>query len=277
MLASVVSYPFRRARKRTYVRDMFTAIAPTYDRLNRIISLGLDQRWRRDAVTLTVGADAGGNNLDLCAGTLGFGAMLAGRRGFRGRIVGADFVQRMLSLGGTSRPGSRRWSPMRWSSRFRIGPSTERWSDGARGTWSTWMMDSGSRARAQPGARLVILEMTLPPHPGLRRMYLFYFNRVLPWIGRLISKHTVPTPGFQSRPGRSRSGGAGASPGVRGILGRELPAAPGRGDGATSERGCNRWRSLTSGVPQAIEGGRAGPRLASGARAPGGGESRIAA
>jgi demethylmenaquinone methyltransferase/2-methoxy-6-polyprenyl-1,4-benzoquinol methylase len=36
----------------------------------------------------------------------------------------------------------------------------------------------------------VILEMTLPPHPGLRRLFLFYFDRVLPWIGRRISKHT---------------------------------------------------------------------------------------
>ena len=42
----------------------------------------------------------------------------------------------------------------------------------------------------KPGARLVILEMTLPPHPGLRRLFLFYFDRVLPWIGRVISKHT---------------------------------------------------------------------------------------
>jgi demethylmenaquinone methyltransferase/2-methoxy-6-polyprenyl-1,4-benzoquinol methylase len=42
----------------------------------------------------------------------------------------------------------------------------------------------------KPGARLVILEMTLPPNPGLRRAFLFYFDHILPWIGRVVSKHT---------------------------------------------------------------------------------------
>ncbi|HEU4524342.1 MAG TPA: class I SAM-dependent methyltransferase, partial [Gemmatimonadales bacterium] len=84
---------------------MFTAIAPTYDRLNRIISLGLDQRWRRNAVgRLGWERAPEGMYLDLCAGTLDFGAMLAGRRGFRGRIIGADFVERMLRLGRRKSP-----------------------------------------------------------------------------------------------------------------------------------------------------------------------------
>jgi demethylmenaquinone methyltransferase/2-methoxy-6-polyprenyl-1,4-benzoquinol methylase len=43
----------------------------------------------------------------------------------------------------------------------------------------------------KPGSRLVILEMTMPPRPLLRRLYTFYFRRVLPLVGRLISKHTT--------------------------------------------------------------------------------------
>src|SRR3954462_15780031 len=86
--------------KRAYVRDIFTAIAPTYDHLNRIISFRFDQRWRQYAVgRLGWERKPDGIYLDVCAGTLDFAATLARQKGFRGRIVGADFVQAMLSLG----------------------------------------------------------------------------------------------------------------------------------------------------------------------------------
>ena len=55
-------------------------------------------------------------------------------------------------------------------------------------------LDAGLAEAARvlkPGARLVILEMSLPPAPLLRRVYQVYFRRVLPWIGRRISKHTT--------------------------------------------------------------------------------------
>jgi demethylmenaquinone methyltransferase/2-methoxy-6-polyprenyl-1,4-benzoquinol methylase len=129
--------------------------------------------------------------LDLCAGTLDFGAMLAGRRGFRGRIVGADFVQRMLRLGRSKSP---RLTPV--AADALALPFPDRTFDGAMVGWGARNLVDldgglGEAARVlKPGARLVILEMTLPPHPGLRRLFLFYFDRVLPWIGRLISKHT---------------------------------------------------------------------------------------
>ena len=194
MLASDRELPVSGGpEKRAYVREMFTAIAPTYDRLNRIISLGLDQRWRRHAVgRLGWERAPEGMYLDLCAGTLDFGAMLAGRRGFRGRIVGADFVERMLSLGRNKSP---RLAPV--AADALTLPFPERTFDGAMVGWGARNLvdlDGGLREAARvlkPGARLVILEMTLPPHPELRRLFLFYFDRVLPWIGRVISKHTT--------------------------------------------------------------------------------------
>ena len=57
------------------VRSMFDALAPTYDRANRVISLGLDQRWRRQAIA-ALGGCAQGDMLDLCAGTLDLTGML---------------------------------------------------------------------------------------------------------------------------------------------------------------------------------------------------------
>jgi len=194
MLASDRELPVSGGpEKRAYVREMFTAIAPTYDRLNRIISLRLDQRWRRDAVRRLGWERAPeGMYLDLCAGTLDFGATLARQPGFRGRIVGADFVQRMLRLG---RGKSSRLSPVNADALSL--PFPDRAFDGAMVGWGVRNLtdlDAGLSEAARvlkPGARLVILEMTLPPNPRLRRVYQFYFRRVLPRIGRMISKHTT--------------------------------------------------------------------------------------
>ncbi len=179
--------------KRAYVRDTFTAIAPTYDRLNRIISFRFDQRWRRYAVgRLGWERKPDGIYLDLCAGTLDFAATLARRPGFRGRIVGADFVEPMLRLG---RDKAARVAPVAADALELPFPDAS--FDGAMVGWGVRNLadlDAGLAEAARvlrPGGRLVILEMTLPPQPQLRRVYEFYFRRVLPWIGRRISKHTT--------------------------------------------------------------------------------------
>jgi demethylmenaquinone methyltransferase/2-methoxy-6-polyprenyl-1,4-benzoquinol methylase len=172
---------------------MFTAIAPTYDRLNRIISFRLDQLWRRDAVRRLGWERApAGVYLDLCAGTMDFGAALASRSGFRGRIIGADFASAMLRLGRAKSP---RLAPVTADALELPFPRAA--FDGAMVGWGVRNLvdlDAGLAEAARvlkPGARLVILEMTLPPGPLLRRAFQFYFRRILPWIGRRISKHTT--------------------------------------------------------------------------------------
>ena len=179
--------------KRAYVREMFTAIAPTYDRLNRIISLRFDQRWRRYAVRrLGWESRPAGVYLDLCAGTLDFGVTLARQSGFTGRVVGADFVPAMLRLG---RSKSSRIVPVTADALELPFPTAS--FDGAMVGWGVRNLtdlDAGLAEAGRvlkPGARFVILEMTLPPDPRLRAVYQVYFRRVLPVVGRLISKHTT--------------------------------------------------------------------------------------
>ncbi len=194
MLASDRELPVSGGpEKRAYVREIFTAIAPTYDRLNRIISLRFDQRWRRYAVgRLGWERRPDGIYLDLCAGTLDFAATLARQPGFRGRIVGADFVQPMLRLG---RGKAARLVPVA-ADALEL-PFADASFDGAMVGWGMRNLvdlDAGLAEAARvlrPGGRLAILEMTLPPRPQVRRMYEYYFRRVLPWIGRRISKHTT--------------------------------------------------------------------------------------
>jgi demethylmenaquinone methyltransferase/2-methoxy-6-polyprenyl-1,4-benzoquinol methylase len=194
MLASDRQLPVSGGpEKRAYVRDIFTAIAPTYDRLNRIISFRFDQGWRRYAVArLGWERKPGGIYLDLCAGTLDFGATLAGRPGFRGQVIGADFVRRMLELG---RHKSSRLAPVNADALDL--PFPDRSFDGAMVGWGLRNLvdlDAGLAETARvltPGSRLVILEMALPPHRLLRAAYQLYFRRVMPLIGRLISQHTT--------------------------------------------------------------------------------------
>lgn len=192
MLASDRQLPVSGGpEKRSYVRDIFTAIAPTYDRLNRIISFRLDQRWRRFAVTqLGWERKPEGIYLDLCAGTLDFAATLARRPGFRGRIVGADFATAMLEQG---RSKAARLEPV--SADALDLPFSDRTFDGAMIGWGVRNLvdlDIGLAEAARvlkPGAKLVILEMSVPRHRLFRTGFQFYFRRILPWIGRRISKH----------------------------------------------------------------------------------------
>jgi demethylmenaquinone methyltransferase / 2-methoxy-6-polyprenyl-1,4-benzoquinol methylase len=194
MLASDRQLPVSGGpEKRAYVRDIFTAIAPTYDRLNRIISFRFDQGWRRYAVArLGWERKPEGIYLDLCAGTLDFGATLASRPGFRGRIVGADFVRRMLELG---RDKSPRLAPVNADALDL--PFPDQAFDGAMVGWGVRNLvdlDAGLAETARilkPGSRLVILEMALPSQRLLRAGFQFYFRRIMPVIGRLISKHTT--------------------------------------------------------------------------------------
>jgi demethylmenaquinone methyltransferase/2-methoxy-6-polyprenyl-1,4-benzoquinol methylase len=194
MLASDRQLPVSGGpEKRAYVRSIFTAIAPTYDRLNRIISFRMDQGWRRYAIRRLGWERApAGIYLDLCAGTFDFGAALARQAGFRGSIVGADFVRRMLQLGRNKAP---RLQPVNADAlELPFGDGS---FDGAMVGWGVRNLvdlDAGLRESARvlkPGARLVILEMALPRNRLLGAAYQFYFREVLPLIGRWVSKHST--------------------------------------------------------------------------------------
>jgi demethylmenaquinone methyltransferase/2-methoxy-6-polyprenyl-1,4-benzoquinol methylase len=181
------------AAKRAYVRGMFTAIAPRYDLLNHLLSLNVDRRWRRQAVKLlNWERKPTGLYLDLCAGTLDLAAMLAHAPGFAGQIIGADFVLPMLQRG---RHKAAAVVPLNADALDL--PFGSEVFDGATvgfGVRNLADLDQGLRESARvlkPGARLVVLEFTTPARQPLKALYLMYFRRVLPMIGRLVSKHTT--------------------------------------------------------------------------------------
>lgn len=177
--------------KRAYVRAMFSDIAPRYDLLNHLLSFNIDRRWRRRAIqALDWRRDPGGTYLDLCAGTLEVATELAGERGFSGRVVGADFVERMLRLG-RAKLGVRPVHPVAGDAlSLPLRDASCAGAIVAFGVRNLSDLDAGLQEVARvlsAGSRLVILEFTRPSNPLIRSGYELYFHHIVPRIGGLIS------------------------------------------------------------------------------------------
>jgi demethylmenaquinone methyltransferase/2-methoxy-6-polyprenyl-1,4-benzoquinol methylase len=175
---------------------MFDAIADRYDLLNRVLSAGLDKRWRAraiDALNLT-GRET---MLDLCTGTADLALAAATGARHAKRIIGVDFAGAMLALG---KEKVRRAALSGPAIELIRGDATQLPLLDA--SVDAVTIGFGIRNVEQPaaacreiarvlrrGGKLVILEFSLPRTAVVRSCYLWYFRRVLPLIGRAISRH----------------------------------------------------------------------------------------
>jgi demethylmenaquinone methyltransferase / 2-methoxy-6-polyprenyl-1,4-benzoquinol methylase len=167
------------------VRAMFDRIAPSYDLLNRVMTLRVDQTWRR--TLLDALAPKGGEAmLDLCAGTMDVAA-LARKRVPALRIVGADFSLPMLARGvqKTGLPASQADAlalPFKPAS-FDLATVTF----GMRNL-DSFEMGLAELARVlRPGGRLGVLEFFRSESAGSRFVHGAYNRLALPVLGRILS------------------------------------------------------------------------------------------
>ena len=181
------------ATKRTYVQRIFSEIAPRYDLLNRLLSLGIDRRWRQVALARLAWTDAPqGTYLDLCAGTLDVGAELTRKPGFAGRVFAADFAEPMLRAGAGKASADILVPVVADALALPVQDAAFDGAIVAFGIRNVADLEGGLREvlrTLKPGARFVILEFSTPRVRLVRTAYLFYFHRILPLIGRLISGH----------------------------------------------------------------------------------------
>jgi ubiquinone/menaquinone biosynthesis methyltransferase len=164
---------------------MFDRIAPRYDLLNRVMTLRVDQAWRRRLLGALAPA-AGERLLDLCTGTMDV-ADLARSRSPGLRVVGADFSLPMLARGvaKTGLPASQADAlalPFR-SGSFDLATVTF----GLRNLES-YQVGLAELARVlRPGARLGVLEFFRSETAGPRMVHALYNRLALPVLGRVLS------------------------------------------------------------------------------------------
>ncbi|MEO7190670.1 MAG: bifunctional demethylmenaquinone methyltransferase/2-methoxy-6-polyprenyl-1,4-benzoquinol methylase UbiE [Vicinamibacterales bacterium] len=178
------------------IAGMFDAIARRYDTLNHLLSAGLDRRWRRRAVQALAltGREC---VLDMCTGTADLAIeAVTSTSGRAARVVGVDFSSEML------RYAAAKVRAASLGTRVQLLRGDATAVPLPDGTCDAAMVAFGIRnvldpvrgcqefcRVLKPGGRLAVLEFGSPRIPGLRAAYLWYFRRVLPLVGRLISKH----------------------------------------------------------------------------------------
>ena len=177
--------------KALYVREMFAAIAPRYDRTNRLLTAGADESWRRRAVA-ELAAPSGGSVLDLCCGTGDLSFHIA-HHDATVSVTGVDFCEPMLE--GARKRAQR--EDRRRQVTFVEGdvmtlPFADASFDGATMGFSMRnVVDIVATLREarrvlKPGARFVNLDVSQVPNPLVRRMFGLYFYGLVPLVGGIV-------------------------------------------------------------------------------------------
>jgi len=188
---------FQLSDKGRGVRQMFDDISPRYDLLNRLLSFGIDRRWRRFAVS-QLSIPKNGRVLDVATGTCDVALEVAAQTDPSVTIVGEDFTQGMLVHGQTkldksthgerillvNAPCEQMPHPDATFDAVTIAFGIRNVVDRQEGLNEMFRV-------LKPGGRAVILEFSQPRSELFRKIYYFYFQKILPTIGGLISKRSA--------------------------------------------------------------------------------------
>ncbi|HRZ42243.1 MAG TPA: bifunctional demethylmenaquinone methyltransferase/2-methoxy-6-polyprenyl-1,4-benzoquinol methylase UbiE [Bacteroidales bacterium] len=179
--------------KKATVRQMFNDISERYDLLNHLLSFGIDQRWRKKLVKRLALLHPG-EVLDVATGTGDLALAVA--KVTKARITGTDIAEKMLEI------ASRKISDRGMAERIRFVHA-----DGESLPFEDHSFDAVTIAFGirnfenplaglhefyrvlKPGGQVFILEFSMPESRLIRWLYTLYFGRILPKIGRWISKH----------------------------------------------------------------------------------------
>ena len=179
------------------IQAMFNAVAPKYDFLNRLLSMGCDRYWRKAAVSEF---QSFGNKafLDVATGTADIPLEIGKRYPKPTQIVGMDFSLSMLKL------GNKKISDNKLSKTIKLIPGSaenipfkDQSFDGVITSFGVRNFTDAKQGLREmhrilkPHGKIVVLEFSFPKNIILQWLYRYYFEKVLPITGRIISGHRI--------------------------------------------------------------------------------------
>ncbi len=190
-MQTITPYEGSNKSKREQIENMFDNIAPKYDLLNHSLTVGIDKIWRRKAIKI-----ATKNNpntiLDIAAGTGDFSILEAEKT--NAKITAIDISQKMLDIA-KQKASEKKLNNIV----FQKADSLDMPFDD--NTFDTATISFGVRNFCdipaglseilrvlKPGGTLVVLELSEPPNPIVKSIFDLYFHKILPFIGKKISK-----------------------------------------------------------------------------------------
>jgi demethylmenaquinone methyltransferase/2-methoxy-6-polyprenyl-1,4-benzoquinol methylase len=186
---------FKPEHKAEYVNRMFAQIAPTYDVVNRLMTFGLDQGWRK-VVVREAAPPLGGKALDVATGTGDIALALAPKVGPTGEVIASDFCLEMMLPGPAKAAKAGVGSWVRWVAADALQlPFPDNSFDcvttgfAMRNVVNIEQAFRDMMRVVKPGGRVVCLEVARPKFALVRWGHQLYFNKIVPLLGRLISRH----------------------------------------------------------------------------------------
>lgn len=192
MEKKVTPYKESSLGKKEQVKQMFDTISGDYDGLNRIISLGTDIKWRKRIVSYLM-EKSPRNILDIATGTGDLAIALVGTGAEK--IVGLDLSPGMLEVGKAkvAKKGLEHTIEMVLGDSEDL-PFGEDSFDAVTVAFGVRNFEELERGISEmqrvlkPTGRLFVLEFSKPQHAPMKQLFRFYFHRVMPFFGKLVSK-----------------------------------------------------------------------------------------
>ena len=178
--------------KKQEVAEMFDNIAPKYDFLNHLLSMGIDIGWRRKAIKI-LKAQKPKSILDVATGTADFAIEALDAN--PDEVIGVDISKDMLAVGRTkiSKKGLENKVRLDYGDAENLPYETEKFDaiTVAFGVRNFENLEAGLKEMnrvLKKGKTLFVIEFSKPEHFPIKQLYFFYFKAILPLIGKLVSK-----------------------------------------------------------------------------------------